>query len=97
MNPSSLGPEVALDPVHVALVADGRQDRSVGAGTPDAVFLELLHQRGLREARRGLREVLLRLEAVQREALPLLQLRELLAGLVAVAVPVVLFGAVERP
>ena len=51
------GEAAALD-VDVLAVAQRRDDRCVGRGAADAVFLERLHQRGLREARRRLREML---------------------------------------
>jgi len=54
--------EFALLQAHIFPVLNGGKNRGVGAGASDAVFFQLAHQRRLRKTRRGLRELLLRVE-----------------------------------
>ena len=77
--------EPALDLLHVLLVLDDREDGRVGRRPPDAVLLQLLHQRGLGESRRRLGEVLLGEETLphQPEPLALGELGQLNVALVA--------------
>ena len=59
----------SLDPLNIATVLDGRQDRRVGRRAPDAVLLQGTDQRGLGVARRRLGEVLLGEELQQIQTL----------------------------
>jgi len=69
--------EPALLLVDVVAALDDREDGRVGGGTADAVLLELLDQSGLGEARRGLREVLVRSHLLAVEGVTLAEGRQL--------------------
>src|SRR2546425_4703390 len=69
--------------VHVAaIVDDGAEDRRVRRRPADPQLLQDLDERGLREARRRLGEVLARIERDEPERLALLELRHRALGLV---------------
>ena len=59
------GREAAILDLDVFAIAQRRDDRSIGRGAADAVFLQRLDQRGLGEARRRFGEVLLRVTVAQ--------------------------------
>lgn len=59
--------ELALFAVHVVAILNRAQDRRVGRRAADAVFLELLDQRGFAVSRRRLGELLLGLEIPDRQ------------------------------
>src|SRR5213592_2943478 len=81
-------PLVVLE--HVFLVEDGAHDAGIGGRAPDALLLELLHERRLHEAGRRLREVLLGDQLEEAEAVALGERRELtLALLLGIALLVV--------
>src|SRR5437870_706467 len=81
-------PPVVLD--HVLLVEDGAHDAGIGGRAPDALLLELLDERGLREAGRRLREVLLGDQLEEAQPVALGERRELaLALLLGIALLVV--------
>jgi hypothetical protein len=71
------GVELGLALLHVVAGFDGPDDGRVGRRTPDPVLLELLHQARLAEARRRLGEMLVGVELLEGEAIPLLERREL--------------------
>src|SRR6184192_1204502 len=81
-------PLVVLE--HVLLVEDGAHDAGIGGRAPDALLLELLHERRLHEAGRRLREVLLGDQLEEAQAVALGERRELtLALLLGIALLVV--------
>src|SRR5437867_4168034 len=81
-------PLVVLE--HVLLVEDGAHDAGIGGRAPDALLLELLHERRLCEAGRRLREVLLGDQLEEAQPVALGERRELtLALLLGIALLVV--------
>ena len=87
--PSVGGPELLFQQFDVLAVHDGGQDGGVGAGPPDALFLQRLHQGRLAEPRRRLGEVLLGGQCQQIERLPFGQRRQRLPVLILNLVRVV--------
>ena len=80
------GDELSLFQLDVFPVLDRAEDRGVGAGPADAVFLQFADERGLGEAGRRLGELLLRRERDQFQDLPLPDIGQELAEAVLLAV-----------
>ena len=94
--PDVRGAEAAALQLHVLAVLQGLDDRGVGGGAADAVFLQRLHQRGLRIARGRLGEVLVGVHALQRHLVAGLHHRQLAAFVVVIGALGVLALLVHR-
>jgi hypothetical protein len=74
--PQIRGRKVLVFQLYVLAVEQRGNDRRVGGRPADAFFFQLAHQRGFRVAGRRLGELLLLVELVQTERLPLLERRQ---------------------
>ena len=80
---------------HILAILQRGNDRGIGRRPTDIVFLKGFHQRGFREARRRLGEMLGRHDFGQLDQLAFLEMRQALVGVV-VALVVVLAFLVDR-
>ena len=85
------GAEAAAFHFHIFAEQQGLDDRRIRRWPADAVFLQRLHQRRFGEARRRLGEVLVGVDAVQRNAIAGLHRRQLAAFVIVLVLLVLAF------